>query len=331
MQRLTGMLLALTVVAVLAGWGGDAHAKRVALVIGNSDFTSAADLRNPVNDAEDVARRLDELGFEIAGGGALLNLTRGQMINAFAEFAGSLQSGDLAVVFFAGHGAQHRGENFLIPVDDKGLRHAEDLPAIGYSADALLRQLSSAKNVTNVIMLDACRNNALPESEIKFAPPAGLAQMATPEASFNLVMFAAASGSTASDGAGRNSPFTAALLSALEEPQRDLMEIVHDVRRTVRESTGGMQVPWSNSSLEGDVYLVPPPEVAPIAAAEDPTRPPGWQTEAFALYSALTEAEPQARLHALRDVLIQFPAGASTTVVRELIADLEQRLERREG
>ncbi len=319
--------LAALAIGMLIGFCSVAQAERVALVIGNSNFMQADDLVNPGNDATDIAARLADLGFDIHGGGAQLDVTRAQMTTLFNEFEAKLQDGDLAVIFFAGHGAQYQGENYLIPVDDKALNFAEELPDMAYSASALVRQMTSRSNVTSIIILDACRNNALPSAlaDGKSLPHYGLAQMDVPDTSFSLIMFAAASGSTASDGRGRNSPFTAAFLQALEQPVRRMEDIVRDVRRMVRLETNGEQVPWSNSSLETDVYLMPP-SVVDQMFPQDPV----WQLEAYTLLSALSTSDPVERLTALCDMRQLYPSGASAMVLDDLIADLEKRLDGRE-
>jgi hypothetical protein len=247
------------VIATLGMSGTPASAARRALVIGNAEYARALDLPNPGNDARDVAARLAELGFEIAGGGPGLDLTREQMIDAVADFADSLVEGDLALFYFAGHGAQLAGENFLIPSDDGAITFAEDLRERAYSASFLLSRLEGRTGVTSLLILDACRNNPLgPRSrDLGGGAGAGLAGMDAPRGASSLIMFATGKGETASDGEGRNSRFTAALLEALKSPERRIEDIIIDIGARVRRESEGQQVPWSSYSLTAPIYLVP--------------------------------------------------------------------------
>ena len=269
-------MLSRVVLALLASGlvlPASAEAARKALIIGNSDYTRAADLPNPRNDAADLAARLASLGFEIAGGGPALDLTREQMVTAVRNFAASLNDGDLALFFFAGHGAQMQGDNYLIPANDGGIEYAEDLSEYAYATSTLMQRLESRPGVTSIIILDACRNNPLGVRTRDMGGGAneGLAPMDEPRISETFIIFATAKGRTASDGEGRNSRFTTALLSALEQPERRLDDLVYAVSAAVRRDSGGAQVPWTTHSLLHAVYLVPVSEPSgPGATAEAP-------------------------------------------------------------
>ena len=263
-------LLALLVPGLLAS--APAEAARKALIIGNADYARAVDLPNPHNDAIDLAARLADLGFEVASGGPTLDLTRVQIVEAVRSFAASLQEGDLALFFFAGHGAQVRGENYLIPTDDGGIEFAEDLSDYAYATSALMQRLESRPGVTSIIILDACRNNPLGvrTRDMGGGVTEGLASMDAPLGAESFIIFATAKGRTASDGTGRNSRFTAALLRALEQPERRLEDLVYSVNAAVRQDSGGLQIPWTNNSLLRAVYLVPIGDDAAPQAPEEP-------------------------------------------------------------
>jgi len=251
--------------------GSPANAARRALVIGNAEYARAADLANPRNDATDVAARLAELGFEIAGGGPQLDLTREQMVEAVRAFASALEDGDLAVFFFAGHGAHAFGESYLVPTNDEGIVFTDELKAHALSADTVVTRLASRPGVTSIVILDACRNNSLAVRNGDMgAASQGLGGI---EASIGevFILFAAAKGRTASDGEGRNSRFTTALLAALGSPNRGIYELSQDVAARVRQASEGAQVPSTSSTLVGGGFLTDGPHaLVAIAAASAP-------------------------------------------------------------
>jgi hypothetical protein len=181
------------------------------------------------------------------------------MASAVREFASSLQEGDVALFYFAGHGARAMGQSYLIPSNDEGIVNAEDLADYAYAASALLARLEGRPGVTSIIILDACRNNPLASRNRDMAEGGGLAAIQASASASTFIMFAAAEGRVASDGEGRNSRFTKALLTALERPERRLDDIAYDVRAMVRRESAGAQIPWTNSSLDAPVYLVPAP------------------------------------------------------------------------
>lgn len=236
---------------------GAASAERVALVIGNSGY-AANPLTNPVNDARDMALRLEEIGFRLHGDGPLLEQDLRSMQVAIRDFTRDLNPGDLAIFYFAGHGVEYKGMNYLIPVDDDEIEFAEDVPDWSYPAPRLLERLA-ATGATGVIILDACRNNPLPERGGDRDIGVGLSQMETPAGASAFIMYAAAPGQTSSDGEGRNGLFTGALLRALERPERRIDDIMYEVSFQVRNATGGRQVPWLEFAFAGEV----PPQLQP--------------------------------------------------------------------
>jgi hypothetical protein len=218
---------------------------RIALVIGNGEYQSSP-LRNPTNDAEDVSRALSILGFEV---NVLKNASFVEMTRAVRDFGKKIQHADaVALFFFSGHGIQYRGSNFLIPAQ-ADIQGPEDLPYSAINLDMIYEKMEAAGARTNIIILDACRNNPFQGSER--AMERGLAIVGNVHPPRSLIIYATAPGRTALDGDGRNSVFTEALLKHLGEPALDAELMVRKVRDEVIAKTHGTQVPWHNSSLSG--------------------------------------------------------------------------------
>jgi hypothetical protein len=237
--------------------GGPATAqKRVALVIGNSAYVYATRLTNPANDASDMAAALKEAGFEIILG---LDLGKGAFDTKVREFSQVLPQADTGVLFYAGHGLQVGGRNHLLPVDAR-LQTERDLDFESVSLDFVLRQMElDREGKTNIIFLDACRDNPLARNLARSMGTraasigSGLAQVQTGVGTF--IAYSTQPGNVALDGQGRNSPFTAALLEGLREPGRNLTAVMIEVRKQVLATTHGKQVPWDHSALTGDFYF----------------------------------------------------------------------------
>lgn len=222
--------------------------RRVALVIGNSAY-KVNPLANPTNDAADVASALLALGFETT---LLQNATISDMRQATRKFADLVSLSDVALVFYAGHGIEVKGRNFLLPIN-ADVKHEYELEDQAYEAGRWLDMLESIKGANsqrvNIVILDACRDNAF--SRGWRSAGRGLARMDAPTGTF--VAFATAPGKVASDGDGqRNSPFTRGLLSVIQRPNLPIELMFKEVRRMVIEETRGEQVPWDNSSLVGN-------------------------------------------------------------------------------
>lgn len=251
---------------------GAAHAeRRVALVIGNSAYVHAAALHNPKNDALGMSEKLEDLGFEVVRG---VDLDLGAMRGTIRDFVGKLEGADMALFFYAGHGLQVGGENYLAPVDAR-LRSYLDLDFEAVPVNLVLTAMERAAKV-NLVFLDACRDNPLAETLARSmgtrsgSVGRGLAKVGSGVGS--LVSFATQPGNVALDGAGDNSPFTTALLKHLGTPGQDITRDLVLVRRDVLQQTGGKQVPWDNSSLTGEVILKAAPVVVtpPEPAGPDP-------------------------------------------------------------
>ncbi|MBE7417053.1 MAG: caspase family protein [Ideonella sp.] len=233
-----------------------ATGSRLALVIGNADYKVGA-LKNPANDARAMADSLRGLGFDVT---LRENASLREMLDAFQKFSISGQAADVRVVYYAGHGVQVKGRNYLLPVDTE--IHAEDeMPSKSADLNALLERLGSIKRGINVVILDACRNNPFSGQPLvgpdgralryRGAAPSGLAPADAPLGS--MVAFATAPGGVALDNpSDRHSLYTKHLLEQLQSPGLPVELLFKRVRLAVARETGGVQVPWESSSLTGD-------------------------------------------------------------------------------
>ncbi|CCD93611.1 conserved exported hypothetical protein [Bradyrhizobium sp. ORS 375] len=238
-----------------------ATGQRMALVIGNGAYTHVQALPNPPRDARAIAKSLREIGFTVVEG---IDLDRATMQAKTREFLREATRAQVAVVFYAGHGVQIDGRNYLVPTDI-ALSGGSDVVSAMVDMDQILAGLDDQVR-TNILILDACRNNpfAPPEgtgqapsrslSATGLAAPASLGNGATSGAG-TLIAFATAPGKVALDGDGENSPFSAALSRHIGTPGLEVQQMLTRVRAEVVAGTKNRQVPWSNSSLLGEVYL----------------------------------------------------------------------------
>jgi uncharacterized caspase-like protein len=287
--------------------------KRVALVIGNSAYKNAPLLPNPRNDARDVAASLKRVGFETIFG---VDLDKAGMDEALIRFSREVRSADVALFYYSGHAMQFAGNNYLIPID-ANITDEADLRRMT-RVDEIVADLQSAKGL-RVLVLDSCRNNPLME-EFKRAAGAkralslqrGLAKIENSEGM--IISYATQAGSTASDGTGRNSPYTAAFLRHIEEPE-EIGTIFRRVAADVYETTRRTQLPELSLSVIGEFYLKgrlditvrpQPPASDPCTAAAD-----HWKS-----------AEALGTLAAFEDHVARFPACAFAGLARSRIAAL---------
>jgi formylglycine-generating enzyme required for sulfatase activity len=236
--------------------------QRVALVIGNGAYESTP-LRNPPNDAQTMGGLLRQLGFDVV---EKENLTQKDMKKEIQAFGQKLLKGGVGLFYYAGHGMQVNGRNYLIPVGAQ-IEHEKQVEYEAVDVGAVLAEMDNARNRLNIVILDACRDNPFARSFRSGAQ--GLASMNAP--SGTLIAYATAPGSVANDGSGENGIYTGALVKTMAAPGVKVEEVFKQVRSVVREETQGRQVPWEASSLEGDFYFKPPapaPVVAPAAAPE---------------------------------------------------------------
>ena len=248
---------------------------RLALVIGQSAYRSVPALPNPANDARAVTQLLTDSGFEVS---TASDLSQNQIRETVSEFAGKVAAkgaDTVALVFYAGHGLQVDGENFLIPVDIDAKREA-DIPLQAVRLNDILNTLTSVPSRMRILMLDACRNNPFPE--LKTAG-SGLALVdAKVGAPGTFLSFSTSPGAVAEDGSGSNSPYTTALLAAGREQNIPIEETFKRVRLAVNKVTEGRQTPWDSSSLTEDFRFSgasvagPKPAAAPKKTVAEWTR-----------------------------------------------------------
>jgi formylglycine-generating enzyme required for sulfatase activity len=251
-MRRTIVLLLASIVASLA-WAHPSQAeKRVALVVGNSSYKHIPSLDNPERDARLIAETLGGLGFTLIGGRAQLDLDKAALDQAVQSFGSEIQGADVALFYYAGHGVQVRGNNYLLPVGANPAREA-DVDFQMLDANLVLRQMEGSGSRLNLLILDACRNNPLGGRGLRTAA-SGLAQMQAPEGT--LISFATQPGNVALDGSGDNSPFTQALAEVIRKPGLDIFRTFNEVGLAVTRATGGQQKPWvSLSPITGEFYF----------------------------------------------------------------------------
>ena len=267
MSRLFGLSLVLAFVATAQGPA--LAAKRVALVLGNSAYAHAPPLPNPVNDANDIAAKLQAMDFTVS---LAVDATKAETDVIMREFANALEGADVAIFFYAGHGLQVAGQNYLVPIDAK-LAKERDLEFEAVRLDFVLKQMELGReDKTNVVFLDACRDNPLSRSLARTMGTRsasigkGLAQVDAGVGTF--IAYSTQPGNVALDGSGKNSPFTAALVQRMTEPGKNLTSVMIDVRKDVIAATQGQQVPWDHSSLTGDFFFDPNAKPADTSALQ---------------------------------------------------------------
>jgi hypothetical protein len=262
-------LMVLTMAALPA-----AAENRVALVVGNAHYRFIPSLANPEGDAHLMAKTLKDLGFTLIGDGAQINLDKAALDEAIRSFGTRLRGADVGLFYYAGHGLQLRGANYLVPTGANPAREAD----VDFELDDLsvvLRQMEASGTRLNLVMLDACRNNPFGARGFR-AMEGGLAQMRAPEGT--LISFATQPGSIALDGADGNSPYTRALAQTIRTPRLGVFDVFNNVGLMVKRATSGEQQPWvSSSPIDGSFYFAPKAgEPRPVTASlpEASGRPP---------------------------------------------------------
>ena len=256
--------------------------KRVALVIGNGNYQSFERLDNPVNDANGVAAALRDAGFEVI---LRVDASRDDMTGALQAFDASLRQADVGLFFYAGHAAQVEWRNFMLPVaaaldvakNPSGLEQQVAQESVDLAE--VLKRMGDATRRLNIVILDACRDNPFTvqarelsrslsrstgQTPIKVGT--GLAQSFAPPRTF--LAYSTAPGQVASDGTGRNSPYSSALIKALAVPGLKLEDVFKQVRNSVATATQQEQIPWDNSSVFDDFYFRIPATVEVAKASE---------------------------------------------------------------
>lgn len=240
---------------------------RQALVIGNARYEHADPLRNSVNDAELITASLKKIGFKVT---LLRDATLAQMTQGAADFGRRLERGDIAFVYFAGHGVQHGGENYLIPVD-ANVEQPDQLRQQAFPIGQLFAALPADGRSSNIVVLDACRNNPFvgrspaysralntgkPDERglARVEAPAGLSQVDNVPGN-TLIAYATSPGKVALDGDGRNSPYAEALSSVMLDEGLEITAVFQEATLMVKKSTRFQQEPWMNWSLNDKVFF----------------------------------------------------------------------------
>ena len=239
------LFLALSVVGAKAE-------KRIALVVGNSAYQSVSPLANPRADATLISETLRGAGFTLIGGGAQLDLDKVAFDKAVQAFGNQLIGADVALFYYAGHGVQIRGSNYLVPVSANPVREADvDFQMVDVAL--VLRQMEGSGTKLNLVILDACRNNPFGGRNLR-STDSGLAQIRAPEGT--LLSYATQPGNVALDGVNGHSPYTQALAETIRKPGLDIFQTFNQVGLQVKRSTGGAQQPWvSSSPIDGAFYF----------------------------------------------------------------------------
>ena len=261
-----GATMLLAIAAFLFSTLASHAGARVALVIGNSQYVHEPRLENPANDEADVANALRDIGFRVIEG---RDLDKAGLDARLHEFIDAAEGADVALLFYAGHGMQVDGRDYLIPIDAKlERRSALDFEVV--DVERLAAQMEGVAKAS-LVFLDACRDNPLASN---FAGPLGRSAavgrgLAPPSTSGagTFIALSTAPGKIATDGAGRNSPFTAALLNHIRTPGLEIKALMTRVRAEVALATREEQIPWVTESLRTDVYLSPGPSMEPAAPA----------------------------------------------------------------
>ncbi len=329
---------ALVLVAACLGWSSPnavalQNEQRVALVIGNSAYKNAP-LKNPANDAADMAATLRGYGFKVIW---RTNANQREMRNAIREFGNELRRAQVGLFYFAGHGVQVKGVNYLVPVG-ADIQNEADAEDFSVDASYVIRTMEEAQVKVSIAILDACRNNPFARS-FRSATP-GLAQMNA--ATGSIVAFSTAPGGVAEDGSGRNGIYTGNLLASLREGDTDILKVFQRTRAAVVKETNGKQTPWESTSLIGDFFFRPPvgggsviskPPVAPVATDASANDRAFWDSvkdtknsdelKAYlqqfpgGLFVALAEA----RLTSLRSATSPLPSAQYLTGTLKKVSD----------
>jgi len=290
------------------------YSRRHALVIGNSAYQKSP-LANPVNDARAMQDALKRSGFDVI---ALENASQAQMHEAILRFGDRLRDGGVGLFYFAGHGVQVKGHNFLMPVD-VAITREEEVPYKALDGQQVLDILGSAKNPLNIIILDACRSNPFPRSTR--SAEMGLALMEAPVGA--MIAFATAPGAQALDGQGKNGVYTQHLLKYITQPGLKVEDVFKRVRVDVRRVTNGTQIPWESTSLEGDFYFVPAsdPQLPGGANFTPPQQVVDLATISLEFWSAIKNSNNP---YDYKAYLERFPNGEFAPLARQRVADLTQ-------
>ena len=319
------LIIALSVIGILASSNAAKADRRVAFVVGNGAYKNVAPLPNPPIDARAMASVLRNVGFDVVEG---TNLSRDSMTQKLLEFGKKAQDADVALFFYAGHGIAINGTNYLLPVDADIKSEMDVKLGSAINIDVTLDQTMSDAKV-KLVLLDACRDNPF-AAKIRSAATSrsvnvqsGLAEMKSSEGT--LIAFATGPGQTALDGQeGTNSPFTRALVANIAKPGVEIQQAMTQVRAQVNEETNKGQLPWGHTNLIGPVYLNPvaAPAEAPLAQAPNtpaPTASTAPEVELEFWRSVKDSSKPEE----LNAYLTNYPNGQFKPLALARIAALQ--------
>ncbi len=312
--------------AVAVSWSSASYAeKRVALVIGNGAYKNVANLPNPPKDAEAMAALLRNVGFDVVQG---TDLNRNAMTDTLRKFAGEAENADVALFFYAGHGLQLDGKNYLLPIDSNPKSELDVKLGGPIEVDTMLNQTMGTAKV-KLVFLDACRDNPFVEQISRslktrsLAVKSGMAEMKSSEGT--LLAFATAPGQVALDGQGGHSPFTKALLDNLGAANEEISVALTKVRAEVADLTKKKQSPWASTNLTGLFYMNktataetiandagPQPAAASTAKSGDPVEMEFWRT-----------VKDSYKPEELNAYLTRYPNGSFSPIARARLASLQ--------
>jgi hypothetical protein len=319
------LILALSVISILASSNVAKADRRVAFVVGNGAYKNAQPLPNPPIDAKAMASVLRNVGFEVVEG---TNLTRDKMTERLLEFGKKAQGADVAVFFYAGHGIAINGTNYLLPVDADIKSEMDVKLGSAINIDVTLDQTMGDAKV-KLVFLDACRDNPFAarlrslNTTRSVNVQTGLAEMKSSEGT--LIAFATGPGQTALDGQeGTHSPFTRALLANIAKPGVEVQEAMTKVRAQVNEETNKGQLPWGHTNLIGSVYLNPIAAAKPGGPAEAPNTPAVTRSSApeveLEFWRSIKDSNKPEELNAY---LTSYPNGQFKSLAQARIASLQ--------
>jgi Caspase domain/Putative peptidoglycan binding domain len=319
------LIMALSVIGILASANPAKADRRVAFVVGNGAYKNVTPLPNPPIDAKAMAGMLRNVGFDVVEG---TNLTREKMTERLLEFGNKAQGADVALFFYAGHGIAINGTNYLLPVDADIKSEMDVKLGSAINIDVTLDQTMSDAKV-KLVLLDACRDNPFAarlrslKTTRSVNVQTGLAEMKSGEGT--LIAFATGPGQTALDGQeGTHSPFTRALLANVAKPGVEIQEAMTKVRAQVNEETNKGQLPWGHTNLIGSVYLNPAAAPAETPAAQAPNTPvptasPASEVE-LEFWRSIKDSNKPEELNAYLTI---YPNGQFKAIALARIASLQ--------
>jgi uncharacterized caspase-like protein len=311
-MRIRTALLALMVIALqLSTVAQAADERRVALVIGNAAYQQGP-LANPVNDARAMTAKLTAMGFDVI---ERQNLTIKQISATLKEFRSRLNPGTEAVFFYAGHGLQVKGVNYL-PAVDADINAEEDVPYQSINVSQILELMEESKTRLNLIFLDACRNN--PFSRRFRSAADGLAKVNAP--SGTLISFATRPGSVAADGAGLNGLYTEQLLLAMDQANLAIESVLKNTAAGVKRASRGQQEPWSEGMIEGEFFFY----TGTKAATKQPTGAPNAKPDPKRETEVWNHVKDSNNIDLLNEYIKSYPKGRFVAQARILVIQIKK-------